>query len=297
MTIPTSTFERRVWFITGSSTGLGRALAERVLAHGDRVVATARHEQQVQEFLARYKHHAHTVRLDVTNPNEVREAVASAISVFGRIDVLVNNAGYGLLGAIEEAEDIEVRHQFETNLFGALAVTRAVLPHMRQQRSGRILNISSVGGFVGRAGAGIYNATKFALEGLSEALAEEVAPLGIRLTIVEPGGFRTDWAGRALVQAAKVIDDYNVSSGQTRELIASVNGRQPGDPTLAAQAMIEVVESDDPPLRLVLGADALERIKGKLAQVARELESWKQVSLRTNFEENQLKGDTLRHSA
>ena len=141
-------------------------------------------------------------------------------------------------------------------------------------------NISSVGGFVGRAGAGIYNATKFALEGLSEALAEEVAPLGIRLTIVEPGGFRTDWAGRSLVQAAKVIDDYNVSSGQTRELIASVNGRQPGDPTLAAQAMIEVVESDDPPLRLVLGADALERIKGKLTQVAQELESWKDVSLR-----------------
>ena len=286
MTMLNPEIEQRVWFITGSSTGLGRALAERVLAQGGRVVATARHEKQLQELSARYEHQAHVVRMDVTSPDDVREAVASAMSVFGRIDVLVNNAGYGLLGAVEEAEDIEVRQQFETNFFGALAVTRAVLPHMRKQRSGRILNISSVGGFVGRAGAGIYNATKFALEGLSEALAEEVAPLGVRVTIVEPGGFRTDWAGRSLQQAAKTIDDYQVSSGQTRELIASVNGRQAGDPTLAAQAMIEVVESDDPPLRLALGADALERIKGKLTQVAQELESWKQVSLRTSFVEH-----------
>lgn len=277
----------KVWLITGCSTGLGRALAEAVLAHGDKLIATARRAEQVQDIVAKNPDAARAVKLDVTKPDEVRDAVKAAVDAFGRIDVLVNNAGYGLLGAIEEVEESAIREQFETNVFGALALMRAVLPVMRKQRSGHILNISSVGGFVGNSGAGIYNATKFALEGMSEALALEGAPLGIKMTIVEPGAFRTDWAGRSLNNSAREIEDYVTTSGQIRERISNFSGQQQGDPNRAAAAMIKCVESTEPPLRLVLGADALERIRGKLSAMAKELEMWERTTIETTFESSE----------
>ena len=214
MTDPAS--EPRVWFITGCSTGFGRELAKAVLARGERVVATARNVEQVQDFEQSGPELARALPLDVTDLGQVSEAVDHALDAFGRIDVVVNNAGYGSMGAVEEVHEEEIRRQFEVNVFGVLNVTRAVLPHMREMQSGHVVNISSVGGFVGVPGFGIYNGTKFAVEGISEALAQEIEPLGIRVTIVEPGAFRTDWAGRSLA-AAPEIEDYRETVGQTRE--------------------------------------------------------------------------------
>lgn len=274
----------KVWFITGSSTGFGRSLTSSVLKHGDRVVATARKPEQLGDLIDQYPETATSVRLDVTNPQEVRDAVNSALDTFGRIDVLVNNAGYGAIGAIEEVSDDAIRRQFDTNIFGALNVTRAVLPTLRKQRSGHILNISSVGGFVAFGATGIYCATKFALEGLSEALAKEVAPLGIKVTIVEPGAFRTDFNGRGLSVPDQLIDDYASTSGAFLQWMKEMDGKQPGDPDKAAQAMIQVVESDNPPLRLALGADAVGAIDEKLKSFKEELDAWRQVSVNTAFE-------------
>ena len=272
----------KVWFITGCSTGFGRALTEAVLLHGNRVVATARKPEQLSEIVDQYPETAKAIRLDVTNPIEVRDAVSIALDTFGRIDVLVNNAGYATVGAIEEVSDNAIRHQFETNVFGALDVMRTVLPSMRKQRSGHILNISSMGGFVGFDGTGIYCGTKFALEGLSEALASEVAPLGIKVTIVEPGANRTS-IGRSLVIAEQQIDDYASTSGEVLKKLQDREGKEPGDPKLAAIAMLQVVESDNPPLRLALGADAYDAISKKLSSVKEELGAWKQVALDTAF--------------
>ena len=274
----------RVWLITGSSTGFGRSLAEAVLKHGDRVVATARKPEQLDALVSQYPQAAKAVRLDVTNPQQVREAVKAAIDAFGRIDVVVNNAGFASVGAIEALSDEVIRRQFETNVFGALDVTRAVLPTLRQQRSGHILNISSVGGFVSFGVLGIYCATKFALEGISEALSKEVAHLGIKVTIVEPGAFRTEINGQALSISDTLIDDYTASMDGTMKWIKDMDGKQPGDPDKAAAAMIQVVESDNPPLRLALGADAVDTIDTKLASVKAELDAWKQVSIDTAFE-------------
>jgi NAD(P)-dependent dehydrogenase (short-subunit alcohol dehydrogenase family) len=274
----------RVWFITGSSTGFGRSLTEAVLKHGDRVVATARKPEQLGDLVDQYPETAKAIRLDVTNPNEVRDAINSALDTFGRIDVVVNNAGYGVLGAIEEVSDDAIRHQFETNVFGALDVMRAVLPVMRKQHSGHILNISSVGGFVAFGGTGIYCGTKFALEGLSEALAKEVESLGIKVTIVEPGAFRTDFNGRSLAVPDRLIDDYASTSGEFLNWIQDMDGKQPGDPNKAALAMIQAVESDNPPLRLPLGADAVSTISEKLESVKAELDAWEQVAINTAFE-------------
>jgi NAD(P)-dependent dehydrogenase (short-subunit alcohol dehydrogenase family) len=275
----------RVWFITGCSTGFGRALADAVLARGDQVVVTARDVARVTDFQERAPQQVLAVALDVKQPDSVRAAVNAAIERFGRIDVLVNNAGYGLLGAIEELTDDEIRNQFQTNVFGLFDVTRAVLPHMRNSRRGHILNTSSLGGFVGTPGFGVYSATKFAVEGFSEALAQEVAPLGIHVTIVEPGAFRTDWAGRSLVASSNVIEDYALSSGLSRQWIDENNGQQPGSPARAATAMISAVEAAQPPLRLVLGADALESIRGKLASVIKELNTWEETTRSTAFED------------
>jgi NAD(P)-dependent dehydrogenase (short-subunit alcohol dehydrogenase family) len=274
----------RVWFVTGSSTGFGRGLAEAILVRGDRLVATARRPETLQDLSSRYPDRLVTLPLDTTSYEQSREAVARAIERFGRIDVLVNNAGYALVGAVEESEDEEVRRQFETNVFGTLNVTRAVLPCMRRQRRGHILMFSSVGGFTGSMGFGIYNASKFAIEGFSEALAQEVAPLGIHVTIVEPGYFRTDFGGRSLAVTQHEIEDYAQTSGRTRERMAQVSGRHPGDPALGAQAMIKVIDALNPPLRLVLGADALIRMRGKLASVARELDTWERTTIETAFE-------------
>jgi NAD(P)-dependent dehydrogenase (short-subunit alcohol dehydrogenase family) len=274
----------KVWLITGSSTGFGRVLAEVLLKKGDRVVATARKPEQLEDLSQQYPETAKALRLDVTKPQEVQAAIDAGIATFGRIDVLVNNAGYGTMGAIEEISDDIVRQQYETNVFGALNVMRAILPQMRKQRSGYILNLSSVGGVVSFPGAGIYCSTKFALEGISEALAAEVAPLGIKLVIVEPGAFRTDFNGRSLVVSETQIADYEPTVGPMRQWLSDIDGKQPGDPVKAAAAMIKAVESDDPPLRLALGADAVEAIDRKLDSVRSQLESWKQVALDTVFE-------------
>jgi NAD(P)-dependent dehydrogenase (short-subunit alcohol dehydrogenase family) len=272
----------KVWLITGSSSGFGRALAHAALERGYRVVATARQPEQLQELRDRYPDRVLTVALDVTDEQSVQQAVAAALSAYDRIDVLVNNAGYGAFGAIEEFSLDDIRQQFEVNFFGLLDVTRAVLPTMREQRSGHILNISSVGGFASFSGAGIYSASKFALEGASEALAQEVKPLGIKVTIVEPGAFRTAFRTSASSKPpAHLIADYAQTSGKTRELVQAMNGKQPGDPVKAVAAMIQVVESDDPPLRLALGEDAVNGITKKLESMKADLEKWKDASINT----------------
>jgi NAD(P)-dependent dehydrogenase (short-subunit alcohol dehydrogenase family) len=285
-----SVSQTRIWFITGSSKGLGRALAETVLERGENVVLTARNPQQIEDLVTSFPNRTLAVQLDVTKPEEVREAVKQAIAKFGRIDVLVNNAGYGVLGAIEEVSDEEVRCQFETNFFGVLEVLRTVLPQMRQQRSGHILNISSVGGFVAYAGTGIYNGAKFALEGISEALAQEVAPLDIKITIVEPGAFRTDFVTRSLVISDTEINDYEPVIGEMRQgardiLDMKLEFKEPGNPKKAALAMIQVVDSENPPLRLLLGEDVIYAINAKLEAVKAEVDAWKEVSLNTAFDE------------
>jgi len=275
---------RKVWLITGSSTGFGRSLATAVLKHGDYLVATARKPEQLNDLVEQYPETTKVIRLDVTNPQEVRDAIDAAIATFGRIDVLVNNAGYGAVGAIEEVSDAAIRRQFETNVFGALEMMRNVLPIMRLQRSGHILNLSSVGGFVAFGATGIYCATKFALEALSEALAQEVSSLGIKVTIIEPGAFRTDFNGRSLAAPEQTIEDYAAVSGAFLQWLEEMDGKQPGDPDKAAQAMIQVVESDNPPLRLALGADAVGAIDEKLKSVKAELDAWEEISINTAYE-------------
>lgn len=276
--------DSKVWLITGCSTGFGRSLAEAVLQGGDRVIATARNTDKLQDLIYRYPQQVCTLSLDVTNKDNIRSAISQAKDVYGRIDVLVNNAGYGSMGAIEEQSDEAIKRQFDTNLFGAINMMREVLPLMRSQRRGHILNISSVGGVVSMAGAGIYCSTKFALEAVSEALAQEVAPLGIKVTIVEPGAFRTDFSGRSLSIPEQTMPDYAETSGKMMEWVQDVDGKQPGDPAKAAQAMIKVVNSENPPLRLALGEDAVDGINQKLESMKAELDAWKDVSMNTAFE-------------
>src|SRR3954452_6588272 len=253
----------RVWFITGASRGFGALIAEAALAAGDAVVATARDPNTVAARLGAHERLLAT-RLDVTSEAEAHEAAGQAVRKFGRIDILVNNAGYGLLGAIEEASAAETSKLFGTNVFGLLGVTRAVLPHMRRQRSGHVINISSVGGYTGYPGWGVYGATKFAVEGLSEALAGEVAPLGIHVTVVEPGFFRTDFLDAAsLARPAIEIDDYSESVGNTRAHAADANHAQPGDPSKLAKAFMQLAAAKAPPVRLPLGSDTVARIEAK----------------------------------
>lgn len=275
----------RVWFITGCSTGFGRVLAEEVLKAGGRVVATARKPEQIADFEQRYPATALALRLDVTREDEVESAVAAAIARFGRIDVLVNNAGYGVGGAIEEVSEAEFMPMFETNVFGLIRVTRAVLPHLRAQRSGHILNLSSIGGLTANPGFGYYHTTKFAVEGFSEALALELAPLGVRVTLIEPGPFRTDFLGRSGVLAAKQIADYDKTAGNARRYFAEQDGKQPGDPVRAALAMIAVVESENPPLHLLLGAVALKRLRSKLELMLQETDAWEATTVGADFPE------------
>lgn len=278
----TSPNNSRVWLITGCSSGFGRALVEAALAQGYKVVATARKLEQIKDFEQQYPDTALALALDVTQPNQVQEAVNKALSKFETIDVLVNNAGFGMIGAIEEVPDAQARHLFDTNVFGLLNVTRAVLPVMRDRHTGHILNISSVGGFVSVVGSGIYCASKFAVEGLSEALAQEIAPLGIHLTIVEPGPFRTNFAGDSITKVPP-MDAYAETVGKRRESIDQMDGKQPGDPVRAAKAMIQVVETANPPLRLVLGKGAVQAIRRKLDTVAQDLNTWEETSLSVDF--------------
>ncbi len=272
-----------VWFITGCSTGLGRALAERVLQHGHRAVATARNPARIEDLVSPHPKDALGLALDVTDAGQVADAVARAEKAFGSIDVLVNNAGYGYLAAVEEGEEEEVRAMFETNFFGLVALTKRVLPGMRARGRGHIINMSSVGGLIGNPGSGYYNATKFAVEGLSEALAKEVRALGIRVTVVEPGPFRTDWAGRSLRQTHHPIAAYAATSGARRAEIAGRSGKQPGDPVRAAEAIIKVVESPEPPLNLILGNDGLTRVRAKLRDLQSSIDQWEAVTVSADF--------------
>jgi NAD(P)-dependent dehydrogenase (short-subunit alcohol dehydrogenase family) len=272
-----------VWFITGCSTGFGRELALAVLDKGWRAVVTARQPNSLAEFNGRYDDRALVLELDVTQSAQIGHAVEKALQKFGRIDVLVNNAGYGYLSAIEEGDDQDVRDMFEVNFFGVADTIKAVLPTMRKQRSGHIVNITSVGGLVGNPGSGYYAATKFAVEGLSEALAAETADLGIKVTAVEPGPFRTDWAGRSLKQAKKPIEAYEASARKRRAAISAASGNQPGDPARAALAIIAAVRSPTPPGHLILGSNGLERVKIKLDALRAEIAAWEATTLSADF--------------
>ena len=276
-----------VWFITGCSTGFGRELAKILLERGNRVVATARNPKQVEDLAAGRDGQALALKLDVTNASEVVEAVKKAEAAFGVINVLVNNAGYGYLSGVEEGEDEEVRAMFEANFFGVAGLTKAVLTGMRRGRSGTIVNISSIGGFVGFPGVGYYNATKFAVEGFTEALAKEGEPLGIRAMIVEPGPFRTEWAGRSLRITQHPIADYAATAGARRQNIAGGSGKQAGDPVRGCQAIIKAVESGNPPLRVVLGRMALDTARAKLAQGQNALKTWEETTLGADYPEGQ----------
>jgi NAD(P)-dependent dehydrogenase (short-subunit alcohol dehydrogenase family) len=284
---PASTQKVRTWFITGASTGFGRLLAEEVLKGGGKVIATARNLDKVSDLEQKYPGQANVFALDVTNYPQVLSVVAQAEAVHGPVDVLVNNAGYGLAGAVEEVSEDEFMPMFNTNVFGLIHVTQSFLPHFRKRRSGHILNLSSIGGLVSNPGMGFYNAAKYAVEGLSESLALEVAPLGIKVTLIEPGPFRTDFLGRSGVKAATVIPDYDASSGSIRRYFANENGKQPGDPLRAVHAMMQVVDSPNPPLRLLLGAIALKRFNTKLDSMQKEVAAWESVTLGADFPDGQ----------
>lgn len=275
--------DRPVWLITGCSTGFGRELARLVLARGWRAVVTARDASKVADLVAGHDDQAIAVALDVTDRAQIDVAVAAAIARFGRIDVLVNNAGFGYLGAVEEGEDDAVRALFDTNVFGLIDMTKAVLPAMRAQASGLIVAISSIGGLVSWAGTGYYHASKYAVEGLSESLAVEVKPLGIDVLIVEPGPFRTLWAGGSMTQSRTRLDAYAATAGERRKLITGRSGNQPGDPVRAAQAIIDAALSDTPPLRLLLGQAALGLARNKLDTLRRDFDAWEATTVGADF--------------
>ncbi|MEK3685466.1 oxidoreductase [Paenibacillus sp. FSL R10-2736] len=272
----------KVWFITGSSRGLGRALAEAVLANGDKLVATARNPQQLADLEERYGGQIFAVALDVTDPGQTEAAIAAAVERFGRLDVVVNNAGYGNMSAIEETSLDDFRAQIETNLWGVIHVSKAVLPVLREQGSGHFLQISSIGGRAGAPGLAAYQSAKWGVEGFSEVLAKEAAPLGIKVTIVEPGGFRTDWAGPSMSHV-EPGEPYKDTVGQLLKHVRSRTGQEPGDPARAAQAMLAIVEEAHPPLRLLLGSDAVGMAKeidqAKLAETLR----WEALSTSADF--------------
>jgi NAD(P)-dependent dehydrogenase (short-subunit alcohol dehydrogenase family) len=274
----------RVWLITGVSSGFGRELAKAVLARGEIVAGTVRQDAQATEFRGLAAGRSFAYRLDVTDANAIPSVVANVVRDTGRIDVLVNNAGYGLIGAAEETSDAEARKLFETNFFGLLHVTQGVLPHMRAAKRGHVVNFSSLAGIMGIPGVSLYCATKFAVEGFSESLAGELAPFGIKVTIVEPGGFRTDFAGRSIAMPAKVLADYD-GTPAAKARASMMSGRRShehGDPAKAASAIIEAVNSEAPPMRLVLGADALGAGRAKLASLAQNYDAWETVSTSTN---------------
>ena len=272
-----------VWLITGCSSGLGRALAERVLAQGHRLIATARHPETLAELVAADPDRCRAIALDVADAPQVAPVITRAAEAFGRLDVVVNNAGYGLVGAVEEYDDEQIARNFETNFFGALRVIRAALPIMRAQRRGHFVNLSAAAVIANYPGFSIYGATKWALEGVSESLAAEVRPLGLKVTIVQPGPFRTDFISRSLEHATGRIPDYDQSSGKFQRFLATMSGRQPGDPIKAADAIIAAVASENPPLRLVLGQYAIDKARRKLGSAARELDATSAAGLGTDF--------------
>ena len=279
--MPDPISKQAVWFITGCSTGFGRELATQLLAQGSRVAVTARDPNDLKEFEG--KTNAQVLKLDVTDPAQVSTAVASAEASFGPIDVLVNNAGIGYFAAVEEGEDAEIRRMFDVNVFGMGAMIRAVLPGMRERRQGFIVNVSSIGGLRSFPAIGWYNATKFAVEGLSAALWQEVEPLGIRVMVVEPSGFRTDWAGRSANESAIQIADYAQTAGRGRQGVRAVSGHQAGDPVRAIQAIIKAVEGPSPPHHLLLGNDAYDGALATLAELRANFVAWETVSRGADF--------------
>ncbi len=272
-----------VWLITGCSTGLGRALALRVLQRGYRCVVTARNRADIDDIVQAHSGRAIAVALDVGNADQRAEAVRQAVAGYGAVDVLVNNAGHGYSAAVEEGDLALVRSMFETNVFGLAAMTQLVLPEMRRRERGHIVNLSSIGGLVGNPASGYYAATKFAVEGLSEALAKEVAPFGIHVTLIEPGPFRTDFQGRSMQKVEQPMSAYQDTAGARRAQLQAGSGRQPGDPDRAADAIIQVVERDDPPMRLLLGKAAVARAREKLAQMQSSIDEWEAVSVAADF--------------
>ncbi|RED37421.1 oxidoreductase [Paenibacillus sp. VMFN-D1] len=275
----------RVWFVTGSSQGLGRAIVETALKNGDRVVAASRKVNAFQDLVHTWNEQILPVVLDVTNKKQIQDAVVKTMDVFGQIDVLVNNAGYGLLGAVEEVSEQEEQQLFQVNVFGLLAVTRSILPIMRKQRSGHIINMSSIAGIAAGTGSGLYAASKFAVEGLSEALSSEAAALGIKVTIVEPGQFRTNFLGDSLRVAEQHLEDYRSTAGAMKETLLNQNGLQQGDPAKAAEAILRAVEMEHSTLRLPLGPDCLMRLRKKLDSVEEDIQTWENITLNTGYKE------------
>ncbi|MBX6317010.1 MULTISPECIES: oxidoreductase [Pseudomonadota] len=275
----------KTWLITGCSSGLGRNLAQAVLQAGFNAVVTARNPQSVQDIVAAYPDTAAAVALDVANPEQVAAAVALARTRFGGVDVLVNNAGHGYRAAVEEADEREVAELFASNFFGAVALVKAVLPGMRANRRGAIVNVSSIAGRLAAPGSGYYSATKFAIEGLSDALRKEVEPLGIRVMVIDPGAFRTEFAGRSLQQAKANIADYAATAGPRRKENDHTHGTQPGDPARAALAIIQAVTGERHPFRLLLGSDAIQIVTTELEAQLREIGDWKDLSASTDFPE------------
>ncbi|MBB6611886.1 SDR family NAD(P)-dependent oxidoreductase [Pontibacter sp. Tf4] len=274
----------KVWFITGVSGGFGRALAEEVARQGDKVIGTVRQHRQLEEFNAISPGNTFAYLMDVTNADGVKATVEAAIKHMGRIDVLVNNAGFGFLGAVEEATIADFREVMEANFFGALQVTKAVLPHMRERGSGHILQMSSAAGFRSTQGFGVYNACKFALEGMSEALALEVKPLGIHVIIVEPGPFRTNFAGSSIRAAKQELPAYEQTARVFKNTILGYAGQQEGDPVKAAQVIVQVVNAENPPLRLPLGSTAITAVRKKLEQVEQDVQAWESIASKTSFD-------------
>jgi NAD(P)-dependent dehydrogenase (short-subunit alcohol dehydrogenase family) len=277
--------QRSVWFVTGCSTGLGRALAKTLLRRGQQVAATARDPATIADIAAAYPDSALALELDVRDPAQTQAAASAAERRFGAIDVVVNNAGHGLKAAVEEADESDVRDLFETNVFGLMAMTRAVLPGMRRRGRGHIVNITSTAGFIGNPGSGYYAATKFAVEGFSDSLAKEVLPLGIRVLVVAPGPFRTDFAGRSLKRSGVPMREYEQTAGKASAALAGRDGRQVGDPERAAEAIIAAVRSSNPPGHLLLGRSAVTRIREKLNEIRADIDAWEKVSLSADFPE------------
>ena len=273
----------KVWFITGCSTGFGRELAKYVLESGHKAVVASRKTDDVKDIVEAYPDTAIAVQLDVTKADEIKLSLEQAIQKFGQIDVLVNNAGIGYFGAIEESEEDEVRRMFEINFWGLANMTKAVLPGMRKQRSGNIVNIASIGGLVGFPAVGYYNATKFAVDGFSDALSKEVAPLGIKVTVVAPSGFRTDWAGRSANNSSIVIDDYKATAETNKNTIRGYSGKQPGDPVRAVKAIVKAVEAENPPLHLLLGVAALKGARNKLEVLKKDFDTWEETTTGADF--------------
>lgn len=273
----------KVWLITGCSTGFGRELSKHAASLGYRVAVGARKTEDVQDIIDEYPENTMAVKLDVTIASQIKDSVMHIMEKWGSIDVLVNNAGIGYFGAIEESEEEEVRRMFEINFFGLAKMTQEVLPVMRKQRSGHIVNIASIGGLRAFPAVGFYNATKFAVDGFSESLAKEVKPLGIKVMIVAPSGFRTDWAGRSANNSKTVIEDYKETAELNKNTIRGYSGNQPGDPVRAAKAIVKAVESENTPMRLLLGAAALKGARAKLEELKADFDAWEEETVGADF--------------